>query len=89
MFSSNSTANAHVNELREAAGSMSSRVDALTASETNAGRQPDSDLQQLRQQLQFLKNELNSQTQVSFILKIFLTQVHSADIHFHHFRGQI
>ena len=49
-----------MNELREVASNMTSRVDALSALQ-QAGRQPDADLQNLRQQLQFLKNELNSQ----------------------------
>ena len=60
IFSSKSTANAQANELREVASNMSSRVDALAAIQ-HAGRQPDTDLQDLRKQLQFLKNELNSQ----------------------------
>ena len=43
---------------------MTARTDALMASAANSGRQPDTDLMDLKQQLQYLRNELKSQTQV-------------------------
>ena len=53
--------------LEEEATRMSSRVDSLAAAQDNPGRQPDTDLQDLKQQLQYLRNELKSQSQVKFI----------------------
>ena len=53
--------------LEEEATRMSSRVDSLAATQDNPGRQPDTDLQDLKQQLQYLRNELKSQSQVKFI----------------------
>lgn len=51
------------NELDDMAASMARRVDSL--SESNAGRPTDPDLLDIRQQLQYLRNELK--TQVSTI----------------------
>ena len=53
--------------LEEEATRMSSRVDSLAATQDNPGRQPDTDLQDLKQQLQYLRNELKSQSQVKLI----------------------
>ena len=47
--------------LKEAASNMSTRAEALANLESNAGRQTDPTLSDIRQQLQYLRNELKSQ----------------------------
>ncbi|KAH3829898.1 pericentriolar material 1 protein-like isoform X2 [Dreissena polymorpha] len=47
--------------LDDQAGSMAGHVDALSLGESNAGRPTDPDLMDIRQQLQYLRNELSTQ----------------------------
>jgi len=55
------------NDLDDLAASMTQRVDGL--SESNAGRPADPDLQDIRQQLQYLRNELKTQVNTSYCMR--------------------
>lgn len=50
--------------LDEQAGSMAGHVDVLSQGESNAGRPTDPDLMDIRQQLQYLRNELSTQVRI-------------------------
>ncbi|XP_052793086.1 pericentriolar material 1 protein-like isoform X3 [Mya arenaria] len=56
-------ARAMSNALDQAAIGMTSTVDALTSADNNTGRPSDPDLFDIRQQLQYLRNELKTQDQ--------------------------
>ncbi|KAH3829831.1 hypothetical protein DPMN_103060 [Dreissena polymorpha] len=43
---------------------MAGHVDALSLGESNAGRPTDPDLMDIRQQLQYLRNELSTQVRI-------------------------